>query len=372
MNCEIEFRPVGDASRAGDAILIRYGEPNNYQLMIVDGGNIDSGKELVAHVRALFGQNAVISHLVVTHADADHASGVREVLDGLPVQKLWIHAPWAVAKASLPYFKDKRFTEAGLRDKLAAEYDIIAEIVSSASAKQVPVTMPFAGAQIGPFVVLSPSQRMYEMLVPQFDRTPEPDQEALEAAGWWLSAPKKNAAFALLQKAADSVRNWFTETWTKERLRDGGQTSASNESSVVLYGEFPSAQPVLLTGDAGIVALTAAADYAQQTNRPLQQFRFVQIPHHGSRRNVGPTILNRLLGPIQTEGTTSRFTAFVSAPKEDTTHPRQMVLNAFMRRGGNVLATQGAAKVYYGGFPSRPGYVAATNMQFVAHVEDYD
>jgi len=372
MNCEIEFRAVGDASRAGDAILVRYGQAQAYELMIIDGGNIDSGKELVDHVHEQFGQSAVISHLVVTHADADHASGVREILDGLPVRKLWIHMPWAVAKASLPYFKDKRFTEEGLRDKLAAEYDIVAAIVASASDKRIPIAMPYMGAQIGPFVVLSPSQQMYEMLVPQFDRTPEPDQEALEAAGWWLAAPKQNPAFALLQKAADSIQNWFTESWTKERLRDGGHTSASNESSVVLYGAFPSAQPVLLTGDAGIVALTAAANYAHQTNRPLQQFRFAQIPHHGSRRNVGPSILNRLLGPIQTEGTASRFTAFVSAPKDDSTHPRQMVLNAFMRRGGNVVGTQGTAKVYPGGFPNRPGYSAAVSMQFVARVEDYD
>ena len=27
MKCEIEFLPVGDASKAGDAIVIRYGEP---------------------------------------------------------------------------------------------------------------------------------------------------------------------------------------------------------------------------------------------------------------------------------------------------------------------------------------------------------
>jgi len=40
---------------------------------------------------------------------------------------------------------------------------------------------------------------------------------------------------------------------------------------------------------------------------PMQQFTFVQIPHHGSRRNVGPTVLNRLLGGIQLEGSDTRF-----------------------------------------------------------------
>jgi hypothetical protein len=51
MNCEIEFLPVGDASRPGDAIVVRYGDTSSYELMIVDGGNLASGEALVRHIR---------------------------------------------------------------------------------------------------------------------------------------------------------------------------------------------------------------------------------------------------------------------------------------------------------------------------------
>jgi len=51
MACEIEFLPVGDGTRAGDAIVIRYGEPDDYKLMVVDGGTTESGENLVAHLR---------------------------------------------------------------------------------------------------------------------------------------------------------------------------------------------------------------------------------------------------------------------------------------------------------------------------------
>ncbi len=85
MNCEIEFLQVGDASRAGDAIVVRYGTPGFYELMVVDGGNIDSGKLIVDHVYSYFGKNAVISYVVLTHLDDDHASGLRTVLSELPV-----------------------------------------------------------------------------------------------------------------------------------------------------------------------------------------------------------------------------------------------------------------------------------------------
>jgi hypothetical protein len=107
-------------------------------------------------------------------------------------------------------------------------------------------------------------------------------------------------------------------------------------------------------------------------SEPLQQFTFVQIPHHGSRRNVGPTILNRILGLIQAEGLESRFGAFVSAPADDNTHPRKIVLNAFIRRGGRIVATQGSKAIHYGGFPKREGYVNATTLPFSPRVEAYN
>lgn len=42
MKCEIEFLPVGSASKAGDAIVVRYGEPDDFRLMLVDGGHAET------------------------------------------------------------------------------------------------------------------------------------------------------------------------------------------------------------------------------------------------------------------------------------------------------------------------------------------
>jgi beta-lactamase superfamily II metal-dependent hydrolase len=127
----------------------------------------------------------------------------------------------------------------------------------------------------------------------------------------------------------------------------------------------------LLTGDAGNNALWWAAQHAKAAGLTLQNFTFVQVPHHGSRRNVGPSVLNELLGPIQPKDTV-RFSAFVSAPAKDDSHPRKIVLNAFMRRGGKVVATQGQNKVHWGGFPPRPGYGDVPPLTFSTSVEAYD
>ncbi|MGO9018381.1 MAG: hypothetical protein ACLQVJ_08530 [Syntrophobacteraceae bacterium] len=372
MNCEIEFLQVGDASRAGDAIIIRYGELDSFELMIVDGGNIDSGELIVEHVRRYFGRNAVISHAVLTHSDDDHASGLRTVLSELPVSNLWLNVPWWFATAARPYFSNKNWTDAGLQNSIMNDYDVISEVVEIAIKKDIPINPPILGAQIGPFFVLSPHRGVYTLLLPQFDRTPDPDQAAIRASGFWIGKAQPGALGRMFEKVLAKGRRWVEESWENERLREGGVTSASNESSVVLYGDFGVSRRVLLTGDAGIRALSWAAYAAEQATLSLQDFMFVQIPHHGSRRNVGPTILNRLLGSIQAEGSPSRFSAFVSAPKDDDTHPRMMVLNAFTRRGGRVIATQGSSKIFWGGFPVRPEYTAAERIPFTPKVEDYD
>jgi beta-lactamase superfamily II metal-dependent hydrolase len=371
MNCEVEFLPVGDGCKAGDAIVVRYGDANGHEIMVIDGGNLDSGKAVVSHIQSNFGYNAVVTHAVVTHPDADHASGMREVLAGLTVKNLWVHKPWEFAAAARPYFANKTWTDQGLAQEIRKEYDIVAKLADTAVKNKITIQQPFAGMSIGPFRVVSPFQGVYPYLIPQFGRTPDPDQAALEQAGYWIGKGPGLLA-QLFEKAAAKVQKWIDDGWENERLKDGGCTSASNETSVVLYGNFGPGRRVLLTGDAGIWGLTMAKCYAEQNGLVLQDFMFVQIPHHGSRRNVGPSILNGILGPIKPNGTAAHAHAFVSAPKDDDTHPRKMVLNAFIRRGFKIGATQGIKALFLDGFPPRLGYGPLPIIPFSPQVEDYD
>lgn len=368
LNCEVEFLPVGTGAKAGDAIVVRYGDDASYKLMLVDGGHAETGAKIVDHLCTYFGPCPVLEHVVLTHSDGDHASGIRKVLEEVPVQHLWMHIPWLLAENSRDLFADKRWTSAGLERAVRNEYSIISEIFDLAVEKGCQIHLPFEGQDIGPFRVMSPTALAYRFLLPQFEKTPEPDEQAIKDAHWWLG--KESSLRKFLEAAKAAVHGWISESWYDERLRDGGVTSASNETSVILYGTFGSKR-VLLTGDAGVNALTWSADYADRIGLPLRQFTFVQIPHHGSRRNVGPTILNRLLGPIVAEGTPARFSAFVSAPPNDASHPRRIVLNAFKRRGGSIVATQGRSKIHYGGFARRSGYGSADELPFYTTVEEY-
>src|SRR5690606_20875205 len=95
---------------------------------------------------------------------------------------------------------------------------------------------------------------------------------------------------------------------------------------------------ILLTADGGMPALARAADTLDAYGLDWSTLRFMQIPHHGSKRNVGPTILDRYLGPKGQEQKSK--TAFVSTgPDAAPKHPHKKVTNGFVRRGCLVAKT---------------------------------
>lgn len=146
-------------------------------------------------------------------------------------------------------------------------------------------------------------------------------------------------------------------------------TSASNETSVVQLGTFDQGT-VLLTADVGPAGLNEAADYAATINA-LYPPTLVQVPHHGSRRNVTPSVLDRWLGPRIASGEARRGEAFCSVGSNKEGYPRAVVSNAFTRRGYPVHSTRTySVLTHHRGMPDR-GWVAAIPLPFADQVEDY-
>ena len=69
---EIDFLPVGEGDTSGDAIAVRYGDGNEWRVMVYDGGTKASGKALVEHIKTHYGTTHV-DFLVNSHPDQDHA-----------------------------------------------------------------------------------------------------------------------------------------------------------------------------------------------------------------------------------------------------------------------------------------------------------
>lgn len=352
MNFEIEFLPVGNGDSSGDAIVVRYGEDNNYKIMIVDGGTKESGEKLVAHIRTHYGTDYV-DYVVNTHPDQDHASGLSVVLEELTVGELWIHRPWEYTEILLDYFKDGRTTADSLKTKFKDKFSASYLLEEIAISKNIPIKEPYQGEWIGDFHVMSPSKDWYlHELIPDFNKTPE----------------KKVENKGLASLLAEGVQSIF-ESLDYETLKENGETSADNESSVILYAPF-NEKGYLLTGDAGINALEKTSEYSELKGLDLpNNLRFIQIPHHGSRRNVSPSILDKIIGG---KGQEKNKTAFVSAGKDAKKHPRQVVINAFLRRGCKVLSTEGTTQRHYKNMPERDGWVESTPLEFKKEVENYE
>lgn len=160
------------------------------------------------------------------------------------------------------------------------------------------------------------------------------------------------------------------ESWTNELLREKVSTSPENEASIVLLGDMVEEQ-FLLTGDAGIRALRQSIDYASKTGIDIRRIKVHQIPHHGGRHNVSPSILDALLGKKIVKGTTPTKYAFVSVGK-GTNHPQKMVTNAYMRRGAKVYEARTHTVRHQNGMTSRSGWTTTTPIAFSEKVEDWD
>lgn len=368
MEYEIDFLPVGDGEKSGDAICLRYSYDGgeSWHVGVIDGGTQTSGENLCNHIREHYKTNNV-DFLICTHPDKDHASGLSVVLDTMTVKKVLIHCPWDYVDHIFDAVNDGRITKQSLRQRLIDGHPYAYSVYEKALAKGIPIYHPFSDNndhEIPALSIVGPSGSYYLSQLVNFRSITDITED-------------KEHEFGLLKallEASKKALNWISESWDDEKLVDPADdaTSSENSSSVIAFFDFEGRR-VIFTADAGVQALDEAATNIERLGHPLQSFSFVQVPHHGSKRNIGPTVLNRLVGTPKLFGSDMHFSAFVSAAKEGAPkHPNKRVTNAFRRRGGKVIATQGSTKYHFtSGTPDR-GWSTAEPLPFYDEVEDDD
>jgi beta-lactamase superfamily II metal-dependent hydrolase len=355
---EIDFLPVGNGERAGDAIALRYGDlhgPRDSQrVVIIDAGFRETGEQVVDFIQNRYGTDRV-DLAISTHPDSDHCAGLTIVLEKLAVGELWMHRPWEHTSDISDVFRDGRVTDESVAEALRHALDDARELERIANRKSIPIREPFVGIHDGNgLVVLGPTKEYYESLLPHFRSTPE---------------PRKSVFGTTLEKLTEGARAVF-ESFGVETLTDEGETSAENNSSTVLCLCYDS-KYCLLTGDAGAPALARALDILERASGSmLPAFTFVQVPHHGSRRNIGPTLLNRMIGSPRDQDE-AIVVAFASTPTDPTSkHPSKRVTNAFRRRGAPVHLTSGLAKWHFHNAPPRDNYSTSVPEPLHFHFEE--
>ena len=320
---EVDFLPVGDGGRSGDAIAMRFTRPDTGGLahVIVDAGFKDDGEALVEHVNAYYGTDKV-DLAILTHPDGDHIGGMGEVVRGLQVGELWLHDLAGRGGDGLP----------------AA--DAVADLLEVAVSAGTVVREAFAGASGfgGALTILGPTVDYYEQLV-------EAQLAASSAVVGGRTGSFGAAVRVLAQRFLDHLP-------LEVPFGDAGGTSPRNNTSMITLLQVDG-QQILLTADAGIPALDRGLTWAEANGLSVFQPAFVQLPHHGSRHNASSKLLDRLLGST---GQLPTRSAFVSVVEEAEKHPSPRVANGFMRRGYSVCATPGKTICQNHDAPSRPGW----------------
>lgn len=358
---EIDFINM-ESSKSGDAISLRYQLNGNTYIHVVDGGYLDTGEDLVKHIKQYYDNPTCIHNVVVTHPDQDHANGLTKILEEFEIGTLWMLRPWLYANEMIDRFS--RFTSVdNLKKRLREIYPSIDTLEELALENKITISEPFQGARIGEFIVLAPTKSRYLDLIVESDKTPESTKEEQQAriASFRSLVERAAVKFIRLIKAA-----WGIETFSKE------ETSPENDMSIIQYAKLCE-KNILLTGDAGRSALTEAADYAPYVGLTLPGIDHFQVPHHGSRRNVSTETLDRLLGPklvSKPEKGDETFTAIISTSQKDTDHPRKAVVRAVIHRGAGIVTNQEADLVIIRNAPHREGWSAAKKLPYPDEQEE--
>jgi beta-lactamase superfamily II metal-dependent hydrolase len=336
---EVDFLPVesedGLGSKSGDAIAIRFTVESSSKeaVVVIDGGFSAVGEEVADHVRQWYNSDR-IDLVISTHPDADHLNGLKAILEAYEVGELMVHRPRQHAKNISDF----------------SNIEALDDLITLATSKGVKVTEPFAGETRfgGQLRVLGPSTQYYRDLLSRY-----------------LAQLQEGKATSTLTKSLvagglDLLKRALS-FFPRETLSDNVTTSERNNSSVITLLQCDGRR-LLFTGDAGIEALELAAEeyeilIGDFAGNPLH---FFQAPHHGSRHNLGPTILDRILGP--TGSPYGEPTAFISSAKASEKHPSPKVVNALGRRGAKVHATEGRVITHKSAAPMRQGWSTLTPL----------
>jgi len=309
MDFRIDFKYVGN----GDAIIVWGRDPNvaDY-VFFVDGGNSGDGAAVVKHyedwIKPFLYEKRVVG-FVNSHPHADHINGLLEIVDKIgnemsfgifndPVECITTEHKEKIRKAYLNN-EDPDITH------LYKSFEQVDQLISLCTKYNLRRYKAFTGTDFignGSFLILSPSEDYYANLVQHFS-----DVDFLKTVDYSTKSAKEVNELdeALKPCAVVDAEN---------------ETSPENLSSTVIQLIDSKGKKYILTGDAGVDAF----DYMDGVTFEAKDISVVQLPHHGSRRNVNANWLSKFSPSY-----------FIVSAIGSQKHPRKAVINCIKRNINN-------------------------------------
>lgn len=315
---EVDFLSASQ-NKSADAILIRVGSfsyenpsVNDQKVVLIDSGYTECGKDIKEHLRRYYG-TLHIDYVFITHPDRDHIAGFNALLDdkNVSIGHVYIHDPWEHCVEIFKKDKDGRRTRKSVERKIDEAFELLADVLDKLDEREISHSEIFAGKYVPVngynFNILGPSKFFYEECVKscvlEENRTMTMGDDVYETS----SSP------------ASEVHKFFL---------DNPSTSPKNMSSMVILLSKKNGDPLFLfTGDAGVESLENAFDCATFYSVELCGLRRMQLPHHGSIKNVSRNVLTCF----------EAESYVVSASIEEEQHPSKLLINYVVGKLGKPV-----------------------------------
>lgn len=307
MEYVIDFIYVGD----GDAIIVWARNPTVIDYVIfIDGGNAGNGQKIVDHYYENIKPHLMTSRsigFINSHPHNDHINGLIEV-----VELLGSEMNFAIYNDPVEFISEE-LREQIKKSYLAKEDEDITHLYESfqkvlrlnelCEENNLNKFSAFRETNIlgDDIKILSPSKEYYQEKVQQFTNI-----EFLKQVDFSLKPPTVfDDEITSPCKIVDEIND----------------ASPENLSSTVLQLIDNSGKKYILTADAGVESF----DDMDKNGFDNENINLVQLPHHGSRRNISSAWLQRFK-PIM----------FIASASGNVKHPRRAVVNCIKR---NLLQT---------------------------------
>jgi hypothetical protein len=281
-------------ARHGDCLWIEYGDAAAPARILVDGGPGFAYDALRARIAALAPAQRYLDLLVVTHIDGDHIEGVIRLLRddalGLDVRAVWFNG--------LPQIRSVAAPVAGV------PYSVVqGEYLSALIRKRgIAWNAPFGGGAVTAGVrVALPGGASASLLSPTVKELVELrlawDSE-LDKAGIEPDASEEDMArLTAIRRLAPPLSFGGVgppDIGTLAARPFKQDDAAANGSSIGMLLEYEGTR-LLLLGDAfPDVVEQAITALLREEGADKLKVDLVKLPHHGSRANISPSLLDKL------------------------------------------------------------------------------
>jgi beta-lactamase superfamily II metal-dependent hydrolase len=331
---EVDMLSVGDA----DSILVTRWTNGAPTRVLIDGGNKSSASTLKSFL--LRRRISYVDHIVCTHPHDDHALGLIELVTDKQFDfgMFWMHLPWSHVDLAMVNEALRQTSGRRVANIINESLERSRDLADAVWRRKQYIYEPFAGRQVGFLTVCGPSQQLYGSLVSEFE-----DANKLAQFESDLASHERTILMENIRRSLDAGAR-------EDGALGAEPTEPENDSSVILATQFGS-DVFVFTGDAGLPALYAAA----KSYTALGSCCWMQVPHHGSRRNIDESLIEFFRPKV----------AFVSASGTKK-HPRRKVVNAFKDVGTSVFSTHypvsGHLRYHVGVVPQPVDYGPAVSL----------